>query len=81
MYIELLQKSNKIYLENSILQKINLETNENIVMDIDNTEIVEEVTKSTGKAAYRSLKDILSYIIPFLIHKRILQLSDPTLYI
>ncbi|CAG8462096.1 11367_t:CDS:2, partial [Scutellospora calospora] len=33
----------------SILQKINLETNKNIVIDIDDTEIVEEVTKSTRK--------------------------------
>ncbi|CAG8490531.1 1322_t:CDS:1, partial [Racocetra fulgida] len=50
-------------------------------IDIDDPEIVENVTESIGKTVYRSLKDILLYIIPSLVQKRTLQLSDPTLYI
>ncbi|CAG8636978.1 6220_t:CDS:1, partial [Cetraspora pellucida] len=52
------------------ISQTNLEINESI--NIDDFEIVEEVTKSIGKAAYRSLKDILSYIIPSLVQKGVL---------
>ncbi|CAG8800133.1 23263_t:CDS:2, partial [Cetraspora pellucida] len=48
---------------------------------IHQTKLNEYFTKLTGKAAYRSLKDILSYIISSLIQNGILQLSNPTLHI
>ncbi|CAG8841242.1 36392_t:CDS:2, partial [Gigaspora margarita] len=68
-----------INLDINISQTTNSEINENV--DINDPEIVEEVTKSIGKAAYRSLRDVLFYIIPSLIQKGVLQLSNPTLHI
>ncbi|CAG8521409.1 15717_t:CDS:2 [Cetraspora pellucida] len=44
---------------------------------IDNEEIIYGVTESVEKASYRSIKDILKYIIPFYIEENILDPSNP----
>jgi hypothetical protein len=52
------------------------ETNE---PDITNPEITWEVMNTIGIGIHRSAKDILSYIIPQLKKKKVLNSSDPTI--
>ncbi|CAG8497504.1 2729_t:CDS:2 [Scutellospora calospora] len=55
--------------------------NENNEEHITDYEIIETVTNSIGKGAYRSIKDILRYMIPIWLQKKILNLESPTIYI
>ncbi|CAG8723384.1 19468_t:CDS:1, partial [Racocetra fulgida] len=48
---------------------------------INDSEIIDEVTKSIGKGVYRSIKDILDYIIPTLLEKKIINVNNPILHI
>ncbi|CAG8605442.1 29220_t:CDS:2 [Gigaspora margarita] len=57
--------------------KVNLSENEQ--PDIDNSDIIEQVTNAIGKAGYRSIKDILNYIMPFLINQNILNPTNPSI--
>jgi hypothetical protein len=49
--------------------------------DITNTEIIQEVVDTAGIGIYRSVKDILLYIIPQLKEERVLRSSNPTIYL
>ncbi|RIB28799.1 hypothetical protein C2G38_2028248 [Gigaspora rosea] len=48
-----------------------LETN-NDEIHINDEEVIHGITESIGKASYRSIKDILKYMIPFYIEENIL---------
>ncbi|CAG8508882.1 7150_t:CDS:2, partial [Scutellospora calospora] len=58
--------------------KENNESNNEIIEDLN---IIQEVTSSIGKATYRSIKDILLYIIPSLLKKGIINHSNSVLHI
>ena len=45
--------------------------------DIINEEIVEQMISAIGKGGYRSIKDILKYIVPRLVNNSILNPIDP----
>ncbi|RIB27274.1 hypothetical protein C2G38_2160971 [Gigaspora rosea] len=57
--------------------EVNLSENEQ--PDIDDSDIIEQVTNAIGKAGYRSIKDILNYIMPFLINQNILNPTNPSI--
>ncbi|CAG8831774.1 33735_t:CDS:2 [Gigaspora margarita] len=44
---------------------------------IDSEEVIRGITESVGKASYRSIKNILKYMIPFYIEESILDLGNP----
>jgi hypothetical protein len=46
-----------------------------------NSEITQEVIDIMGMGIYRSVKDILCYIIPHLKKKKVLKSSDPTIHL
>ncbi|CAG8811013.1 26928_t:CDS:2, partial [Gigaspora margarita] len=52
-----------------------VESNEEI--HIDSEEVIRGITKSVGKASYRSIKNILKYMIPFYIEESILDPGNP----
>ena len=45
--------------------------------DIDDESIVQEVINTVGKGGYRNIKNILQYLIPNLIQKRVLNPNQP----
>ncbi|CAG8619312.1 6972_t:CDS:1, partial [Racocetra fulgida] len=57
--------------------EVNLPENEQ--PDIDDSDIIEQVTNAIRKAGYRSIKDILNYIMPFLINQNILNSTNPSI--
>ncbi|CAG8838442.1 13367_t:CDS:1, partial [Cetraspora pellucida] len=50
-------------------------------IDISNTEIIELVIKSIGKGAYRPIKEILAYLIPVWLEKKIIKIDLPIIHI
>ncbi|CAG8534028.1 2289_t:CDS:2 [Scutellospora calospora] len=54
---------------------------DNEEIDITNTEIIESVTKSIGMGAYRSIKEILAYLIPVWLKKGIITVDLPIIHI
>ncbi|GBC53912.2 hypothetical protein GLOIN_2v1789397 [Rhizophagus irregularis DAOM 181602=DAOM 197198] len=57
----------------------NLDLNEN--PDIFDPEVVKEVITSIGKGGQRSIKDILRFIVPSLVERKILDLQRPIIYL
>lgn len=49
--------------------------------EFTNPEITQEVIDTMGVGIYRSVKDILYYIIPYLKEKKVLRSSDPTIHL
>ncbi|GES99712.1 hypothetical protein GLOIN_2v1768393 [Rhizophagus clarus] len=45
--------------------------------DIEDEDIVQEVINAAGKGGYRNIKDILQYLVPDLIQKRVLNPHHP----
>ncbi|CAB4403243.1 unnamed protein product [Rhizophagus irregularis] len=48
--------------------------------DIDDELIVQEVVGAVGKSSYRNVKDILQYLIPDLVQKKILNPYEPIIH-
>ncbi|CAG8600876.1 6082_t:CDS:2 [Cetraspora pellucida] len=49
--------------------------------DIDNQEVEEEMHKYIGKAGYRRITDILLFLIPDLVNRKVLSTNSPVIHI
>ncbi|CAG8473364.1 15720_t:CDS:2 [Racocetra fulgida] len=49
--------------------------------DINDPEIIEQVISAIRKGGYRSIKDILNYIVSFLVNRNVLNPKDPCINI
>ncbi|RHZ88086.1 hypothetical protein Glove_26g124 [Diversispora epigaea] len=56
-------------------------TSTNETIDIEDPEIIEEVLQSIDKAGYRKITDILIFVIPNLIIRKVLDLENSIIYI
>ncbi|CAG8759750.1 16037_t:CDS:2, partial [Gigaspora rosea] len=65
----------------SSFQKHSEENNEENIETISNSEIIQEVTSSIGKATYRSIRDILAYIIPVWLKRGVINHTNSVLHI
>ncbi|CAG8833442.1 2955_t:CDS:2, partial [Gigaspora margarita] len=66
----------------NLLHDINsIDNNETDINLINDSKIIDEVTKSIEKGVYQSIKDIHDYIIPSLLEKKIININNPILHI
>ncbi|CAG8841513.1 18814_t:CDS:1, partial [Gigaspora margarita] len=66
-----------LYVTNININDLTIFATNNEEIHIDDKEVIHGITESIRKASYRSIKDILKYIIPFYIEEDILNISNP----
>ncbi|CAG8740750.1 24469_t:CDS:2 [Gigaspora margarita] len=73
----IMQNNIPFYVTNININDLTMFATNNEEINIDNEEVIHDITESIRKASYRSIRDILKYIIPFYIEEDILNMSNP----